>query len=348
MRRRALTLLELLVVMAVIAVLIGLVLFSLRIVRANAERTRESNALRQITQAYLAYASANEGQLMPGYVSPAAQLQLNIRGYGPDGKMIPDDQLWDSAGWMWRLSPYLDDWRIGMEGYTSATFKAEIENEVARGVLGRSTATGASDIGIGEFPAFGLNGVMLGGDDVHLMPHSSGVLGNEAPWDFNSAGTVKAIENLSQAKAPAQTVVFMPTARWGFAGSELLPTGGNPATTGVRLGAPIVQPPQLISGTPGGDWARTEGNATWWYNEDGSDTGASRQAAGGYAWSDGSGPTGANGFPFDRRDNADAAGINIPTSRLDGSIESVDMFRLMREMKYWDPQSTVFREGTNF
>lgn len=350
MVRRGLTLIELLFATAVILILVGLILFSLRIVRGQAERTRESNAMRQITQGYLQYATDNNGELLPGYVSPAAQLELNIRGFGPDGTMIPETDLLDSAGWMWRLSPYLSDWRIVMEGYTSRAFIDAIDEEVSRGVLGRSSIDLATDIGIGEFPAFGLNATMLGGNDVHLMPHSSGAISTEAPWFFNSNETVKAITNLSQAKAPAQTVVFVPTARWGFSSAEILPTTPNPATNGVRLGAPVVQPPQLVDGTPGGTWARTETNATWWYSESGSDAGSARTlpTPGGYEWSDGTGPNGANGFPFDRRDNPDEKGIRIPTSRLDGSIESVDIFRLMREMKYWDPRSTVFREGTNF
>src|SRR5438876_2731356 len=107
LRSSGFTLIELMVVIAIIAILIGLLLPAAQKVREAASRTKCQNNLKQIGLAAHNHLSAH-GRFPPGYISGA--LSENDEGTGPG---------W---GWAARLLPYLEQEPL----YRQINFKLDI------------------------------------------------------------------------------------------------------------------------------------------------------------------------------------------------------------------------------
>ena len=97
MKRNGFTLVELLVTVAIIAVLGSLATVGYQSVRENARMTREVNAARNLIAGYLLHASDHNGQVLPGYRADPSATNL-------DGRPLPFPT---NARYPWRLTPYI-------------------------------------------------------------------------------------------------------------------------------------------------------------------------------------------------------------------------------------------------
>jgi len=95
--RGGFTVLELLVVLAGIAVVSSLVLAAIPSVMESARAAQERAAGKTLSAAYLTYAVEHEGRLMPGYAQDRATDHLGNTLHNPVNARYP-----------WRLAPYLD------------------------------------------------------------------------------------------------------------------------------------------------------------------------------------------------------------------------------------------------
>jgi type II secretory pathway pseudopilin PulG len=198
---------ELLIVVAIIALLVGLVIVSMHTVRASASRTDSLGALRQMSMAYARYTEDNKGRLMPGYIDtgllqPGGDLE-DIRVKLPSGEVL---ELEDTQSYVWRLAPYVDNaWQ---------TFFADID----RGALSQFNAdfgsnvygpygTGDPLLGISVRPAYGMNSIFVGGDSFHGGQYARA----HSPWNTLDNKPIAATR-LSEVKNPSRLIVFGPAA----------------------------------------------------------------------------------------------------------------------------------------
>ncbi len=212
--RRAFTLMELLIVVAVIALLVGLVAVTLRGVRGAASRTNSLSALRQMVMGYTLYSHDNNGRLLPGYIDTTlmdpGEPFKDLRVLLPSGESLIDV---DMQSYVWRLAPYVDDsWQTFFEEADAgamAGFSAEYQR-----MENQSHTLGS----ISEHPSFGLNSIFVGGDSAH------GGVENHNPWDGDQPE--KAATRLSHVLNPTTLIVFAPAAEAAVAADDVYATDG--------------------------------------------------------------------------------------------------------------------------
>ena len=189
------TLVELLVVVAIIAALTALALPVILHARSASERVREVASARMLSMAWQQYAQDANGAILPGYKSG---LPAYDETHGP----IATQTIGVAANrWVWRLAPY-----IGHD--LRALYVGDHER-----LLHELEATDMSNYlyQTSVFPSFGLNSVWVGGDETY--------------GGFNSAflglfGKFYA-SRLSEIPQPASLIVF------GSAhGQDAAPGGG--------------------------------------------------------------------------------------------------------------------------
>ncbi len=146
--QRGFSLVELLVAVALIAVLIALVLSVAGSVRSGASKASEMASGRALITAWMGYATDHRGSVLPGYAQ-------GFRGRDSSGEWL-DVSTADVAVWRWplRLAPYLgDDYAALFPGDTRRTFEQIAESPTASRLYSVSVT-----------PAFGLNSLFVGGD----------------------------------------------------------------------------------------------------------------------------------------------------------------------------------------
>ena len=161
---RAFTIIELLVVVAIIGVLLGLLMPALSGAKKQSAKANEMNSLKQVGYAWQMYASNNGDAALPGYLEIPVQAPPVMgmsRGWGvkyqyPDRSDVPPAPTFSGGNpnvagpWTWRLLSYLDYSHEMVHGYLREddSDKFSMMNEAMT---------------VAEQPAFGYNGFYIGG-----------------------------------------------------------------------------------------------------------------------------------------------------------------------------------------
>lgn len=178
-RRRAFTLVELLVVIGIIAILIGILLPTMRAARQQARAVRELAALRQVMAAYHMYANDNRGRLLPGFWNGGPV--TNGRGRAV---VFPA-----SARYPWRLAPYLN----------YSVFGSLLVNEQAS-LVGRSYSQSPGyEYMVSLFPSFGVNATFVGGNFLTGLVPTPAALRTFGPF---------VATRLTEVRHPGELIVF--------------------------------------------------------------------------------------------------------------------------------------------
>jgi prepilin-type N-terminal cleavage/methylation domain-containing protein len=326
---RAFTLLELIVVMAIIAILLGLVLIAMGGVSKAGIRADSANSLRQMMRAYISYSNDHSNKLMPGYVDPVdlgtGPNQLDIVAELSDGtKLSPGD----TAPYIWRLLPYLDyEWSVFTADYRAKGVDARLNEEISvNDAFGPGSASASDEIGLGIRPSFGLNSIYVGGDSHH--GGSDAVALN--PWSPTTPGVTIAATRMSEILNTSRLIIFAPSVDEGGVPSGL-------QKYDVEFGSVELRPPFIYDPV-----STIFSEAHWEVNRDGK--AVSENAPSG-VYGDG------GGLPIARWSDT-----QIPSGRMDGSTAMENMFEIgppqgqtinaaakSEIMKSWWPFATGYR-----
>jgi len=177
------SLVELLVVVAVIGVLIGVLIPTLGAARDEAEKIVELSAVRNLMIGHQMYADDHAGRLISGY-------DLQAPAFGPDGQSL---SFPENARYPWRLVPYLDD------AVDQTILVHQRLSEVSEG--------GELDTyAVSVMPSFGINGEFVGG--TWGGPYNN--------WLVDRGVTVR---KTFEAHRPSELIVFA-SARGGLSGKD--------------------------------------------------------------------------------------------------------------------------------
>ncbi len=178
MKTRAFTLLELLVVMAIIAFLTALSVPVYSSVRKSGNKTREIHAGRQLAAAYAAAAADDDGTLMAGYASRAtAWDDLGREVQNPVCNRYP-----------WRLAKYLGYKVIGSLLVNEQEKIADLRDQQQE-----------YNYLVSLTPTFGMNSVFVGGNFQGIFSPTG--LGAKRFGSF-------CVTRLAQAQQPSKLIVF--------------------------------------------------------------------------------------------------------------------------------------------
>lgn len=179
--RQGFTIVELLVVIAAIAILMGVLLVGLQSASRMTRNIRTMSRLKQVHIAWTTYSNAYNDKVLPGYLAPEVQENWRVRYKDPDGERLAAGEC---TTYPWRLLPYLDFDLDPMFGYRSDM--QELKNN-----YGNPDAPGheAAHATIAAAPAFGYNAYYVGGWWVEREDRSFLTFGN-AIAELDVGGTL--------------------------------------------------------------------------------------------------------------------------------------------------------------
>lgn len=231
-RPPAFTIVEMLVVIAIIGVLVGLLMPALSGVRKRSAKMNELNNLKHIHHAWTMYGQNFNDAALPGFLEPEVQQPAapGFRGWGvkyeyPDRSEIVLDPAVNVTGpWPWRLLKYLD--------YNHALIHGHLD-EAEDSVFGLMNEAEE----VAYEPAFGYNALYVGG---WWEMHPIGGAQTPRPRFFNHCepGTSRYISiptTISQIKRSSEIVLVC--------SSSKLPMGGHMRFSPITPGSHYVTPP---------------------------------------------------------------------------------------------------------
>lgn len=327
------TLTELMAVIAIIAILVGIVLVSMKSLRHAGLQTAQLNDLRQIAVAWRSYSDDHDARLLPGYIGAdlmdpgGGQVFSNLKVTTPSGQpVLPDD----AQAYVWRLTPYMsENWGAFFAGLRDSSVTAILQSEYSANKFGPGSIA-PGDIGISERPAYGINSIFLGGDSVHGGVYAT----SRNPWNptVGLEDEILAATRMAQVKNPAKIIVAAPTARAHDGGDPTEVYDTTVIGSGIsndRVGYCELRPPytQLDDATAGTEWIE---DGRWWRVGRG---GEIRRIAG----MDYGSPPGT-GLPIHRV----KPGF-LPVVMVDGSTSVEITAELARDMTRWCPTEVARR-----
>ncbi len=198
------TIIEMIVVVAVIGILVAILIPSLRGTQSRARKVKELTLVNQVGKAWIMYSGDHQDKVLPGYLSTDVQEHRELAWALPDGSLVNpaptyDPSLPNNAGpWTWRLLNYLDyDWQ-------SLLFYRDTDEWTTNELREHAEV-------IARQPAFGYNGFYLGGwwtqDNHSDRPHA--LFSSVELTDGNRANMVASTS--SSIKNASNQIVFCST-----------------------------------------------------------------------------------------------------------------------------------------
>ena len=221
-RRQGFTIVEMLIIIAIITLLMGLLVPALGGVRHRAHKMEEIHALRQVAYAWNMYANSNNDYALPGYVDPDVQADWTARYQFMDRSVIPPAI---AAPWTWRLMPYLDYNHEMVHGHLDEP-EFDMISMTANQIAADADLFDEA-VELAERPSFGYNGYYVGGwwdERVEIPPSEPGgepdVIWRYRFWDAKPGGATPLDPSISVVarspgtiRDPSNLIIFCSSAQ---------------------------------------------------------------------------------------------------------------------------------------